>query len=465
MVSQRLSGEATCRLMLLSVIGSVIGSVVYRAACGFLSVVLLCGALVTVARGQAAPPNVLLIISDDQAWNDYSFMGHAQIHTPHIDRLASQSLMFTRGYVPDSLCRPSLASIITGRYPHEHGIVGNDPPAPDRDRRSPASIAARETYLQHIDRAATIPRILQPKDYLALQTGKWWEGNYARGGFHQGMTHGDPRRGGRHGDDGLNIGRQGLEPIYSFVRAAKAQQKPFFVWYAPMMPHTPHNPPQRLLDKYLPKTDSEFVARYYAMCEWFDETCGALLDFLDQEQLSDNTLVIYVTDNGWINEPDASRYAPKSKRSQYDGGVRTPILVRWPGQIAPRRDDETLVTSLDIAPTILAAAGSEIPADLPGIDLRKQQQLAQRKTIFGEILEHDIVHMTNPAASLQYRWVIDGWWKLIVPHPARIPDGELELYDLRADPWETQNVVAQHPEIVQRLRSELDRWWSPNDAH
>src|SRR5690606_33882598 len=100
------------------------------------------------------------------------------------------------------------------------------------------------------------------------------------------------------------------------------------------------------------------TARYWAMCEWFDETCGTLLDHLDTRGLTENTLVIYVTDNGWIQDPEAPSYAPRSKRSPYDGGLRTPILIRWPAKLAPTRIEKP-VSSLDIAPTVLRACGLE----------------------------------------------------------------------------------------------------------
>ncbi len=200
------------------------------------------------------PPNIVLIISDDQAWNDYSFMEHPAIQTPHIDRLARQGVCYTRGYVPASLCRASLMSIITGLYPHQHLVTGNDPPKG----------TDRGLMLEHVRRLPTLPKLLTEKGYISFQSGKWWEGNYREGGFTAGMTHGDVKRGGRHGDEGLKIGRQGLKPIYEFIESRG--DKPFFLWYAPMMPHQPHNPPQRLLDKYAGKTDSPHVAKYWAMC-------------------------------------------------------------------------------------------------------------------------------------------------------------------------------------------------------
>ncbi len=394
------------------------------------------------------PPNVVMIISDDQAWGDFGFMGHEVIKTPHLDRLAAESATFPRGYVPDSLCRPSLATMVSGLYPHQHEISGNDPPK-GTDRRK---------MLKHIHRIPSLPRLLAKKGYVSHQSGKWWEGDpVADGGFTAGMTHGDPSRGGRHGDLGLKIGRQGMQPIFDFIE--KAGDKPFFLWYAPFMPHSPHTPPKRLLDKYTAPGKSLHVAKYQAMCEWFDETCGQLLDYLDDKNLAENTLVVFVTDNGWIQSEDSPKYAPKSKRSQYDGGLRTPIMLRWPKRIQPKRYDDTLVSSIDLAPTILAAAGLKPTPEMTGInllDVIDHGGRCDRQAIFGEIFDHDVANIDEPAESLLYRWGISGDWKLILPNK---PGAVVELYQLKQDPHETKNVAKDHPEVVERLRNQINNWW------
>ena len=399
----------------------------------------------------AKPPNVVMIISDDQAWTDFGFMGHEAIRTPHLDGLAEQSAVFPRGYVPSSLCRPSLATMITGLYPHQHKITGNDPPE-GTDRRE---------MLRHIRRLPTLPKLLAEKGYVSHQSGKWWEGAPELGGFTAGMTHGDPSRGGRHGDLGLKIGREGMQPVFDFIEGAG--EKPFFVWYAPFLPHSPHNPPRRLLEKYTAPGKSIHVARYQAMCEWFDETCGELLDYLDQKNLAKDTLVVFVTDNGWIQDENSRQFAPKSKRSPYDGGIRTPIMLRWPGQVPPGRYD-TLVSSIDLAPTILAAAGLEKAEEMPGINLLEVANSggrAERDAIFGDIYEHDVAEIDDPVPGLLYRWCIAGDWKLIVPRA----DGEsVELYNLADDPFETRNVAERNPEIVQRLRERIEEWYPVDQA-
>jgi arylsulfatase A-like enzyme len=411
----------------------------------------------------AGPPNVVLIIADDMAWTDYGFMGHPQVRTPRLDRLASQSLLFRRGYVTTSLCSPSLASILTGQYPHQHKITSNDPPLPpgvdERSaQRNPAFLQGRQEMIKYFDDMPAIPRLLTPKGYLSFQSGKWWGGSYKRGGFTDGMTSGDPERGGRHGDAGLAIGRREMKPISFFMELAQARKAPFFIWYAPMMPHQPHNPPERLLAHYRDKTPSLEVAKYWAMCEWFDETCGQLLDFLDAQKLADNTLVIFLADNGWIQDPQANRYAPRSKQSPNEGGLRTPILVRWPGKVTPRTCDIP-VSAIDIAPTVLRAAGLEPQVGTEGINLLDDKAVSGRQAIFGEIFTHNALNLHDPASSLRYRWIVAGDWKLIVPDRSHVPDGVVELYDVAHDPAETRNLAREQPHKLTDLLARLNTWW------
>ncbi len=414
----------------------------------------------------AAPPNVVLIISDDQAWTDYGFMGHSHIQTPRLDRLAGEGLCFTRGYVTVPLCRPSLASMVTGLHAHRHGITGNDPDLPDRvnamaSRKNPKYAPIYEAVMANIEKHPTIPRLLAAKGYLSMQTGKWWEGHPRRGGFTHAMTHGDPKRGGRHGDAGLEIGRKGMQPIYDFIAGAKRDKKPFFLWHAPFLPHAPHTPPKALLAKYKACAPTEPVARYWAMCEFFDRTCGELLDHLDAQGLADTTIVLYVCDNGWIQDPKkANRFAPRSKQSPYEGGIRTPIMVRWPGRVAPKRDDATPVSSVDLAPTILKACGVDIPPGMSGLDLLDAAALAKREAVFGAAYAHNIADVKEPTQSLKYRYVVERTWKLVVPHPANVPKGRPELFDLTSDPHEKADLSVKHPDRVKAMTRRLEAWWA-----
>ncbi len=432
---------------------------------------ILCVCVIPSALQAASPrPNIVFILSDDQAWTDYGFMGHPDIKTPHLDRLASRSLVFERGYVASPLCRPSLASMVTGLYPFQHGVTGND--VDGANNRAALDMPMRAAFHKH----PSFIKTLTANGYLAHQSGKWWEGSFADGGFTHGMTHGDPKRGGRHGDGGLKIGRNGLKPITEFIDEATEANKPFMVWYAPFLPHTPHNPPQRLLEKYTKPGRAGDVAKYYAMCDWFDETCGALLDYLGQKKLSDNTMVIYICDNGWVarstnvsdpNQKSWKGFALRSKGSPYENGVRTPIMISWPGHMKPGHLPD-LAHAIDIFPTIAASAGLNSPENLQGIDLLNPEARAKRKAVFG--VTNSIHNMTQgkPDDTLQYLWCIDGSWKLLLRYAGKdttrykivhtwdtVP---VRLYNLKNDPAEKKDLAGANPDVVKRMKKKIEDW-------
>lgn len=436
--------------------------------------VVLLVAIPTIAftlnqKAHAAPPNLVLLLSDDMGWSDYGFMGHPDVQTPNLDRLAKQSAVFPRGYVPTGLCRPSLMTLLTGHYASTHGVTGNDPSPKYADKDSDLYQQRRAQLISYLDRFETLPEALAKQGYISHQSGKLWEGSYQNAGFTNGMTKGFPNPGGRHGDAGLKIGREGINEINTFLDDAVQQEKPFYLWYAPFMPHTPHTPPQRLLDKYRdgrPLT----VAKYYAMCEWFDETCGQIMESLEERGLAENTMIVYLTDNGWIQNPDGRGYAPRSKQTPYEYGVRTPIFYWMPGKIKPGvRTD--LVTSLDIYPTMLAAAGGEVSDQLPGLDLMDELSTGDkidRDTVYGEGFAHDIADIEKPEASLLYRWVIEGPWKLLLTYDGEVnryqsthPRTEKgpQLFNLIDDPHEKTNLAKDHPDVVARLAKKLEQWY------
>ena len=415
-------------------------------------------------------PNILYILSDDQAWTDYGFMGHPQIKTPHLDKLANESVLFERGYVPTALCRPSLVTLISGQYAHKHGVTGNDP-SPKRYQPKKVYDQARAQLISYLDRADTLPDLLGEKGYLSHQSGKWWEGNFKHGGFTHGMTRGFPQLGGRHGDDGLKIGREGLQPIEEFVDYSMKEKKPFFLWYGVFLPHTPHNPPERLLKPYKDLGLPLPIAKYYANCTWFDETCGQLIDILEKRNLRDDTLIVYVTDNGWINRIDKSAYAPRSKQTPFEGGIRTPIMFSWPNGNLKNGKRKDVVSSIDLFPTVLAATGAHTPKDLPGLNLLenlKNEKVIKRKGIFGESFAHDIADIENPEDSLLFRWTIEGKWKLLLTYDGEVnryktthprEEKRPQLFNLLKDPNEENNLAEQNPGVVAKLVANIDNWW------
>ncbi|MCF6313910.1 MAG: sulfatase [Verrucomicrobiales bacterium] len=414
-------------------------------------------------------PNIVLLLSDDQAWTDYGFMGHDTIKTPHLDRLATRSAVFKRGYVPIALCRPSLMTLISGLYPHVHGVTGNDP-TPLKEKNPEQYNQLRAGLIANIDKHPALPKLLAQQGYISHQSGKWWEGDPKRAGFTEGMTRGFPKPGGRHGDDGLKIGRKGMEPVFDFIDRAAQKKKPFFIWYAPFMPHSPHNPPARILKKYQKEGRPESIAKYYAMVEWFDETCGQLIDHIDDKGLTQNTIFVYLSDNGWVQNPKNKTFLTGSKQAPQEAGVRQPTLYSWPGKIKAG-DYSDVITSLDFMPTMLSAAGAKIPNSLPGIDLMPlmtEGKKLTREAIFGESFAHDVADIHDPEASLLYRWCIEGKWKLLLTYDgktgryARLHQRENAtpvLTDLLASPDETTNLAAQHPDIVKRLAKRIDQNW------
>jgi len=405
----------------------------------------------------ADKPNVVLIVSDDQGWTDYGFMKHPHVKTPRLDELAARSALFPHAYAAAPLCRPSLASLLTGLYPHQHGICCNDPMGTKTSR------GLVPGDFQQMEKLPALPRLLQPCGYRSFQTGKYWEQHHSTAGFTDGMSQGQ-----RHGDKGLMIGRDTMQPVFNFIDDCQNKQQPFFVWYAPMMPHSPHTPPKRILKEYRDQGLAEADAKYYAMCEWFDETCGQLLDYLDKKQLRENTLVVYVVDNGWSQGHLAAKagggngITARGKGSPYEGGVRTPIMISWPGHTKPGRYS-ALALSIDIAPTILAACGGRPDPRCEGrslLDVAAGKGHLDRNTICGEAFVHTAVDMENPGANLFARWIRAGDWKLIcfaAPHA----QPREELYHLASDPFEQTNLASAEKQRVADLKKQLDAWWTP----
>lgn len=407
----------------------------------------------------AAQPNVVFLLSDDQAWNDYGFMGHPHIQTPNLDKLAKAGTLYERGYVTAPLCRPSLASLATGLYPHQTGIRGNDPLMPKgtnrRDKKDkPLSINLRNRMTAPMLNHPSFIRTLKDNGYATLQTGKWWEGNPLDQGFTDAMTHGDHSRGGRHGDKGLEIGRQTMQPIYDFVDKAKSNEQPFFVWYGVFLPHAPHNAPDRLFNKYKDIAPNEPTARYWANVEWLDEGCGQIVDYLKKQKLYDNTIFVYTCDNGWVQDPDKANRSIRSKQEPVEAGIRTPIFITHEKTIQPKRDTTTLASNIDIATTILRACGIEPPAAMSGLDLRNTEQLKERDRVFVDVYDHDsnLDQRDDLDSGLKARVVIDGWDKLIAK------PGQNELYHLKTDPDDRKNLAADNSEKTAALAGVIDEW-------
>ncbi len=456
---------------------------------------------VLVGIGCAADdrPNVVLIVSDDQTYTDFGFMGNADVKTPHLDRLAAQSARYVNGYVPSSVCRPSLVTLLTGLYPHQHGVHFNHPPPGFGKLTRSSEIGKvefdrlRRKATRFVRNVPTLPRLLADNGYRCFQTGKYWEGHWRNAGFTEGMTIAEPSGGANgdkelasgdivahgNGDHGLAIGRETMQPIDYFID--DCGDTPFMVWYAPFLPHTPHDSPQQFRDLY---KDNKALPKhrlpYYAAISQFDATVGHLVDSLKHRKLTRKTIFVFVVDNGW--EADAAKFnanrnewdhTRRSKRAPFDYGLRTPILIAWEGVTTARTHDE-LVSSIDLMPTILSACGIPLHnSKLPGVDLmpsaRGESSLSNDRPVFGEIYPGDATTLGNPSRDIAYRWIRQRTLKLITTHSHNGKPAWNEylrrdaLFDVLADPDESRNLIDDpaYSAAVTKLRMQLDQWWLP----
>ena len=228
-----------------------------------------------------------------------------------------------------ALAAPALCLLLTGLFPHQHGVYFN---------LVPGQQAAAVRDFRALKR---VPDLLAKAGYASLQTGKFWEGHHSNGGFTHGMSLGDESAlenhptlsgfVGPHGDHGLRIGREGLQPILDFLDGLNGE--PFLLWFSPLMPHVPNTAPAEFEAPYHGQGLRPNLLSYFAMCSWFDANVGELLDHLERRGLTDNTLVVFVVDNGSRPRGGLPYFQPRTKASPFEMGVRTPLLLRWPGRI------------------------------------------------------------------------------------------------------------------------------------
>jgi len=472
--------------------------------CGCLSVaylpVVLCGLVLacTLARAEKSP-NIVYIIADDQSWSDFGFMGNERVHTPNLDALAAESARFPNGYLTTSVCRPSLMTLLTGLYPCQHGVHFNHGPPGNAgfNKLTTAEeyFRVRSEEFALIERLPTLPKVLQgSRSYRSFQTGKFWEGHWRNGGFTGGMTIFETPPPEQHyggirtlasgvtvphgnGDFGLQIGRETMQPIYDFVESAEQAATPWLLVYAPLLPHQPHDSPERFYEmaRAHPDVTAEELP-YFASIAQFDDTVGELMSWLRERGGVDDALIVFTCDNGWRPGRAAERNRPeefapndRSKRAPFDEGIRSPFLLHWQGQIPPG-NHEGLASSIDLVPTILSAAG--VPPEsrpvLPGLDLmpvvRGEADIPTDRAVFGAIYPGDASSLGHPEDDVAYRWVRQGSEKLIVPRDEKAWGGYLKktaLFDVVSDPGELHDLSA-NPDSAARigsLLSLLDAWW------
>jgi arylsulfatase A-like enzyme len=416
-------------------------------------------------------PNVVLIIADDMAWDDCGAYGNPKIRTPHIDRLAREGMRFDRAFVTASSCSPSRSSIITGRYPHSTGAEELHWPLP------PGQV----TFVEK----------LKASGYWTAAAGKWHLGDATKGRFdvvREANPSGFQLATGKNSKaqmtaEGPGAAQSGCDQWVSVLRE-RPRDKPFFLWLASLDPHRdylpgtipePHRPEDVVVPPYLPDVPEvrKDLALYYDEISRLNHYVGEVLAELDRQGIAGDTLVLFVSDNG--------RPFPRCKTTLYESGIRTPFLVRWPGHIRPGSRCGSLVSTIDIAPTLLRLAGIEPGPSVQGQDLSPifQDPAAKvREMIFAERNWHDYAAHGRAARSERFKYIRNDDYESALTPPAdavrsptframrRLRDaGKLtpvqrscfdrprpveELYDLDADPHEVVN-LAGDPRFAEEL--------------
>lgn len=433
-------------------------------------------------------PNIVLIMTDDQGIGDLGVMGNRVIETPNIDRLAGESSWLTNFYV-HPVCAPTRACLMTGRYNHRTRAI--------------------DTYVGRAmmePEEVTIAELLQSAGYATGIFGKWHLGDcYPMRAMDQGFQTAVVHRGGGIGQpsDPLNARRQYTNPILfrngieeqfegyctdiyydealKFMESSNQKRQPFFIYLPDNTPHGPfHDVPKDLYDQYVEKNitresfgqqseghafrdpDADFLSRVFAMITNVDRNVGRVLDKLDEMKISRNTIVIFMCDNG----PNSRRYVMGyrgHKSSVYEGGIRSPFFIRWPGQFAASYKLNTVAAHIDVMPTLLGCCQIPVPDNvkLDGIDLSP----GMRAEAVAVPDRHVVIqaHRGDKPTRYHHMAVRNQRWKLV--HATGFGkerfQGEprFELYDMREDPLEERNVADRRPDIVRQMRDAYDQWF------
>jgi arylsulfatase A-like enzyme len=450
------------------------------------SVLLLLGC--SQPPSPAARPNIVLIMTDDQGYGDFGLTGNPVIRTPHLDAMASRGAQMTTFYV-SPVCAPTRASLLTGRYNYRTRVV--------------------DTYVSRAmmdPEEVTIAEVLQAAGYRTGIFGKWHLGdNYPMRPQEQGFDEVLVHRGGGIGQPSDPVGAEGkyTDPILlhngeliqaegfctdvyfdhalSWIEERHSLGEPFFTYIATNAPHDPYGDvPEDLLAEYqqmdlsddrfpqdrghpLPSQDNlDARARTYAMITNIDDNIGRLFERLEALSLTDNTIVIFLTDNG----PSGRRYVggfKGGKTSVYEGGIRTPLLLHWPSHLTAGFTSDRVTAHIDIMPTLLDMLNIDPPEGLH-LDGRSFFPLVMGEST--EWPERTLViqtHRGDVPVRYHHFMIRDDRWKLV--HHSGFArenfagDPDFELYDLLVDPYEELDIAAEFPDVVARLREEYDRWF------
>lgn len=433
------------------------------------------GGALAGAFGRSRAPNFVLILADDLGWRDLACYGNPFFSTPNIDRLATEGVRFTQAYAAAPVCSPTRTSILTGRYPARTGVTDWIPGRP-WPKRGPliTPVVPRQLALEEI----TLAERLRALGYRSASIGKWHLGGDGFLPTDQGFdlniggtASGSPPPGprpyfGPFELPGLKAG-QGEFLTEKLTSAALSfieenRRNPFFLLLSHFTVHLPLSAPEPLVEKHRTRAEGRYNPIYAAMVETFDESVGRILAALARDGLADNTVVMLTSDNGGLcfEGTSTERVTDNSplragKGHLYEGGIRVPLIVRWPESARAGTSIDTPVSSMDLLPTICDAAGLR-PQGVDGISfapLLRGGELRRRPLFW------HYPHYSNqggePASAVR-----NGDWKLIEFYAG----ARRELYNLRNDPGETRNLVLRQPALARRLSLALHQWLRQVDA-
>ncbi len=422
----------------------------------------------------AEKPNVILINIDDLGWSDLGVMGSDYYQTPNIDKLAKQGVIFNQGYAAAANCAPSRACLISGQATPHHGVytVLNS----DRGKSSTRKIIPTKNTIHLTNENASLGRMMKSAGYVTATMGKWHvTKNPLKNGFDinvGGTQAGGPYNGGYHSpfkypdcevkEKGTYLTDYLTTRAISFIDDNK--EKPFFLYFPYFAVHTPIQGKKEKIEKYkkLPKGKGHNHPSYAAMIESVDENVGRLMAALDQMKLTENTMVIFTSDNGGVYSLSKQWPLRTGKGSYYEGGIRVPFFIRYPKMIQPNQVSEMPVTNLDIYPTLIELCGApKAKKPLDGKSLmpfiKDQKELPKRPLFWhfpiylqgGNSECLDPIFRTRPGSVIRF-----GDWKLI----EYFEDGKLELYNLADDMSEKKDLAKSNPEMAQKLLAQLKDW-------
>jgi arylsulfatase A-like enzyme len=413
-------------------------------------VIVLLIALGFGARLTAAP-NVVFILADDLGVNDLHCYGRADHHTPNLDRLARQGARFTAAYAACPVCSPTRAAITTGKSPARLHLTTFLPGRAD----CPSQKLLHPKINQRLPLGeTTLAEYLKRAGYATGCFGKWHLGGKGFLPTDQGFdVYHAGRANTKPGDAEGGKGEYDLTAHAArFIEANR--DRPFFVYLAHNAPHIPYTAKAALIQK----NAAAFEPTYAAVVESLDDSVGQLLKKLDELKLTGNTLVVFTSDNGGLHVPELSHRRithntpyRAGKGYLYEGGIRVPLIVRWPGKVTAGREVATPVISTDWLPTLLDIVGAKVPTGLDGVSF------AGLLTGTGKVAERPLLwhvpHYTNQG-SRPGGAVRAGDWKLIEHYE----DGSAELFNIVDDPGERTDRAAQEPGRVKELRAKLAAW-------